>query len=333
MTRLARQEHIDLLTQEQLTLEEKWSTPLVDIQKISDAPTQEVAQAVLQNPEFGKQVLKALLLLENYQYRGGKFPAIMSKAKGVYIIDTAFATDEHGNKIRTKEKADVLERIVKFSEIYELFIEIDKWFSDKEKLIKEYLFLVDVTEKFAYLVSRYAFESQDKKEEFENTVIQLNKYTQERKNLEYKLITEIVDLHYNLVHLMFLDKKRSPIYEYWLNTINQCLGWNLEESLALTITKYHVRVFQSDGVNNPNEYEQTALLVNDAFNLDPNKIRFPENHQLKKLVQVLNRMRRENRNPDIPEEISLPRCMDYFDYERKVSELITANNPKQVDTD
>ncbi len=295
-------------------------TSIIDPQDLENYETFSIAQEVLRqnDPIFDFNLFWQMLLKENSQYRKGFFPRIESKILGVIAFDTAKATDFLGKIIRSKESANVLVRIVKLSEIYELLKEIDEWFSKKDKRFKEFTELTEHADNFQELLG-IAVQAQiglpeEKQAQFEQSIQKLREFAEKRRSLEYDLISEVVDIHYNLIHFMLLDPDASAIYLYWIQQVNDCLQWTFSESMALTVAKYHPRIFKKGGKNNSDEYVEIAKLINNANTqeFDANKIVFPRDESLKQLVQILDRMRSESPQEGYPYETTLKMRLEFL---------------------
>lgn len=266
------------------TLQPTEASPLaLDLSKLSEYSTQELVQAVLKNQELGIQVIWQMLEVENQQYRNGLPPKIEAKILGVIAHDLANATDFDGQPVRTKETPQQLAQIIKISEVDELLVELDRWYSRKSKFRQEHILHQETIDTISHLVS---LVDPEKKSEINcaDLIAKLEVLAASKTNLEYKLVGEIVDLYYNLVQLIRIDPIGADVYAYWIQEINEALSWHLNEALALTIAKYHNRIFVSGGKN---DFQTENKLIGEIMQTVP----FPDNAKLKILFGILEDLR------------------------------------------
>ncbi len=326
----------------------------IDINNLSTFETQAVCREVLdrKSEDLVFSILWKMLLKENDQYRAGYFPRREAKLKGIYAFDTAKEVDFYGRRIRSKEDEEKLGRIVKLSEMYELLREIDEWFSHKKRRATEAENLTlgadtqselevsmeelnhainSLVEVMSTLLSsdttiaeidayQHLLEQQKKIKNGElvrlHAIAKIQEIAEERRSLEGHLLSEIIDLHYNLLHMIIIDPQATEMYRQWIDVINSCLGWSFFESAAVVMAKYHSRIFRTRGRNSDNEYLEITKIVNssesndDPEKLDPTKINFPTDKSLKELVQIMDRMRAEKTRVENPYEVSLKMRVD-----------------------
>jgi hypothetical protein len=264
--------------------------PIIDITNIKNTPTEELAQAILKNEKLGRFAIYQMLLEENKQYRNGEFPKIESKILALVAHDVAEAKDFEGNCVRTKETAEQLKEIVKISECNELLVAIDAWFSRKTKREAEIQLHSQLIELLEQLIIIQGIE-EAQKDSAQLLIGQYRVLINEKNRLDFELISEIIDIYYNLVQLSLIDIDHQVIYEYWINELNSILNWTTAQALAVTVAKYHTRIHKSNGKNSSEEYTQIALIANSFDNQNINKILFPVNGQLKQLVRFIKRIR------------------------------------------
>lgn len=280
---------------------------------LSSYLTSDLVIATRVNKAVGIKVIHKLLEIENTLYRNGQPPEIESKLLALIAYDLTNATDFAGNAVRTKETPEQLEKIIKVSEVMELQIELDRWFNEKsrKKQQERSLLLEQAVE---------ALNSQDNGGN-EQLIEELKIWVEEEKQLEFELISEIIDLFYNLLQLMEIDNRNSYLYYLWVIKICNCLGWNVNEAYALTVAKYHHRNFKNAGSNSfDTEYKLIGTIMNSSDNNDESKINFPSNKQLKQLHNLLEEMIKPSENKSIRQQIndSIRGCMRKFNNKPKV---------------
>lgn len=290
----------------------------IDVTNLSAYETQDLVDAVRKNGTLGIQTIWQMLQAENRHYRSsadypnGKNPKVEAKILSLIAHDLASAVDFDGNPVRTKETQEELAQTIKVSETTELLIELEYWFdTNKRKKVKAEIATVSksisVMERArTALIQSLTFvtleNADDETLHFLDEVIALSDELHEqskkhdllvksKNHAEFKLVSEIVDLFYNLVQLQAIDYRNSEVYGNWIREICNILGWKFEEALALTIAKYHYRNYKQNGKNDFNsEYKLIGNVLNLADEHDTDKITFPDNKQLKKLYSSLEVM-------------------------------------------
>ncbi len=286
--------------------------------ELSQLSTAQAAQMVLNDTQLGIDIIaKVFLEVENQQYRKGEDPEVVAKLLALIAPNGASAKDFNGQLIRTKESPEELAQMVKISEIDELAHEISRWFEGKME-DDTFITICEAIESYTDLLVLASSQSLDGLdfERHSRVIKRLQKEKEAAMNAPFELIAEIVDLHYNLLQLLKIDPEGTKVYTYWINQINLILKWKPNEAFALVVSKYHRRIFGSNGANDfEGEYSEIAKLVNRPDEFDENKLPFPDNLQLVQLFELVNRMRRTRPIQQDPNEISLMRHYIHLQYE------------------
>lgn len=264
--------------------------------------TQEVVKKALADLEFGLYTIWHGIAEENLQYRSKKdaegniisshYPSIVAKLLALIGGNLTLAVDLYGRPVRGKETPEQRKEIMKFSEIAELSAVLQQWQNRKEihkeaEALTETLQQWDETINLLIKAVGPTPEVQNLLLKKQETEKELEKMLYEKKHLQHELICETVDLYYNLIHLMYLDSSNIQLYQAWCEQLNQALGWTTQQAVALTLAKYHTRIYLSGGRNNSEEHDEMARC------LEEGNIPFPTNEQLAKLLEVTELMRSE----------------------------------------
>ena len=265
-----------------------------------NSSTSQIIAETLKKPKHGFAVILQILNAENIQYRTNpvtkhsKYPRIEEKLLAICGYNLTKAQNFLDRDVRTKEK--VLNggvkpaRSVKVSETMELQIALDAYFNGRENIEKEIKILKASTLLYNELISKIPNLDKEILEKVAKQKEELEELVEKKKNLENELISEIVDIYYNLTHLMSLDKENMRLYEHWFLKLNQILGWTTTQAISLTIAKFHARI-RNSGKNTSKEYEEikNCLIQTGAL--------FPTYEQLVELFEYaeqINSLQDEN---------------------------------------
>jgi len=97
-----------------------------------------------------------------------------------------------------------------------------------------------------------------------------------------RVVSEIVDVFYNLSHLTVLDSEFEGAYNGCIERLSSALGLSIREMLFLTIAKYGYRWIDKKGKKSTKEEDERIKLV-----LNSGKVRMPSK---KNLVNVYGEM-------------------------------------------
>lgn len=103
-----------------------------------------------------------------------------------------------------------------------------------------------------------------------------------------RVLSEVADIFYNLVHLSMLDSRFSEIYKDCSKRLAKSLGLSLQEALLITAAKYKYRHIDKKSKAPKEEDEVIAQLISEAG--EPGKIKAPSDKNITAAYQEINRI-------------------------------------------